>query len=85
MWVVLSEIFPNHIRGLAMASIGFLNAGVSFLVQFLFPWELANLGNAGTFWLYGAFGVIGFVLVMRFMPETKGRTLEELQRQMQAR
>ena len=82
MWVVLSEIFPNHIRGLAMAAIGFLNAGVSFLVQFLFPWELATLGNAGTFWLYGAFGVIGLLLVGRFMPETKGRTLEELEHQL---
>ncbi len=84
MWVVLSEIFPNHIRGLAMAAIGFLNAGVSFLVQFLFPWELATLGNSGTFFLYGAFGVIGLVLVVRFLPETKGRTLEELEHQLQA-
>ena len=84
MWVVLSEIFPNHIRGLAMAAIGFLNAGVSFLVQFLFPWELATLGNAGTFLLYGLFGVIGLGLVIRFLPETKGRTLEELEQQLRA-
>jgi sugar porter (SP) family MFS transporter len=82
MWVVLSEIFPNHLRGLAIAAIGFVNAGVSFLVQFLFPWELATLGNAGTFLLYGAFGVIFFILVARFMPETKGRTLEELEREL---
>jgi len=85
MWVVLSEIFPNHIRGLAMAAIGFLNAGVSFLVQFLFPWEIATLGNAGTFFLYGAFGVIGLVLVIRFLPETKGRTLEELELELAVR
>lgn len=85
MWVVLSEIFPNHIRGLAMASIGFLNAGVSFLVQFVFPWELATLGNAGTFLIYGAFGLVGLVLVWRYLPETKGRTLEELEHQLQAR
>ncbi len=82
MWVVLSEIFPNHLRGLAMAAIGFVNAGVSFLVQFLFPWELATLGNAGTFLLYALFGVVGLILVYRYMPETKGRTLEQLEHQM---
>ena len=82
MWVVLSEIFPNHIRGLAMAAMRFINAGVSFLVQFLFPWELATLGNAGTFLLYALFGVVGLLLVYRFMPETKGRTLEQLEHQM---
>ena len=84
MWVVLSEIFPNHLRGLAMAAIGFINAGVSFLVQFLFPWELATLGNAGTFLLYALFGVAGLILVYRYMPETKGRTLEQLEHQMMA-
>ena len=82
MWVVLSEIFPNHLRGLAMAAIGFINAGVSFLVQFLFPWELATLGNAGTFLLYALFGFGSLLLVYRFMPETKGRTLEQLEKQM---
>ncbi len=82
MWVVLSEIFPNHLRGLAMATIGFLNAGVSFLVQFLFPWELATLGNAGTFLLYALFGVVSLLLVYRYMPETKGQTLEQLEQRM---
>ncbi len=82
MWVVLSEIFPNHLRGLAMAAIGFLNTGVSFLVQFLFPWELATLGSAGTFLLYDMFGVAGLLLVYRYLPETKGRTLEELEQQL---
>lgn len=82
MWVVLSEIFPNHVRGFAMAAIGFLNTGVSFLVQFLFPWELATLGHAGTFLLYGLFGLISLGLVWRYMPETKGHTLEELEHRM---
>ncbi len=84
MWVVLSEIFPNHLRGLAMAAVGFLNAGVSFMVQFLFPWELATLGNAGTFFLYAAFGLVFFGLVALIMPETKGRTLEELEGELTA-
>lgn len=82
MWVVLSEIFPNHLRGVAMAVVGFVNAGVSFGVQFLFPWELANLGTAGTFFLYAAFGVIFFLLTAKILPETKGRTLEEIERQL---
>jgi SP family arabinose:H+ symporter-like MFS transporter len=48
-------------------------------VQLVFPWELENLGNAGTFFIYGIFAVIGLVFVMRVMPETKGRSLEELE------
>jgi sugar porter (SP) family MFS transporter len=82
MWVVLSEIFPNHLRGLAMAAVGFVNAGVSFLVQLLFPWELAALGNAGTFFLYGLFGAASLWFVVRWLPETKGRTLEEIEHQL---
>ncbi len=52
---------------------------VSFGVQLIFPWELENLGNAGTFFIYGIFAVIGLVFVMRVLPETRGRSLEELE------
>lgn len=82
MWVLLSEIFPNHIRGLAMSVVTVFNSGVSFGVQFFFPWELATLGSAGTFLLYGAFAAVGLVLVAWLLPETKGRTLEELEHEL---
>lgn len=79
MWVLFSELFPNALRGVAISFVGLINSAVSFLVQLVFPWELENLGNAGTFLLYGIFAVIGLVIVLRVLPETKGRTLEELE------
>ena len=56
-----------------------VNSSVAFLVTFLFPWELENFGNATTFLIYGVIAVIGLVFVMRILPETKGRSLEELE------
>jgi len=79
MWVLFSELFPNRVRGLAISFVGFINSAISFGVQFIFPWELHNLGNAGTFIIYGVFGLIGLIFVLIFLPETKGKTLEELE------
>ena len=79
MWVLFSELFPNVLRGIAISFVGLINSAVSFGVQLVFPWELENLGNAGTFLIYGIFAVIGLIIVMRLLPETKGRSLEELQ------
>lgn len=79
MWVLFSEIFPNRIRGIAMAFVGFFNGLASFAVQFLFPWQLSNLGSAATFFGYALFGVVGLALIAWLLPETKGRTLEELE------
>ena len=79
MWVLFSELFPNQLRGLAISFVGLINSAVSFLVQLVFPWQLANIGNAVTFLIYGLFAVVGLVFVMRILPETKGRSLEELE------
>ena len=79
MWVLFSELFPNNVRGMAISFVGLINSAVAFLVTFLFPWELENLGNANTFLIYGVIAVIGLVFVMRILPETKGRSLEELE------
>jgi MFS transporter, SP family, arabinose:H+ symporter len=79
MWVLFSELFPNRIRGLAVSFVGLINSAVSFSVQLVFPWELENLGNAFTFLVYGVLALIGLVLVMRLLPETKGASLEELE------
>ncbi|PKG92945.1 sugar porter family MFS transporter [Paraglaciecola sp. MB-3u-78] len=79
MWVLFSEIFPNHLRGLAISVVGIANSLVSFLVQLAFPWELANLGAALTFAIYGIFAVIGLLFVIKIVPETKGKSLEELE------
>ena len=79
MWVMFSEIFPNHIRGIAISFVGVINSIVSFTVTLIFPWELATLGSALTFMIYGGFAAIGLILVVRMFPETKGKTLEELE------
>ncbi len=79
MWVLLAEIFPNHLRGVAISFVGVLNSGCSFLVQLMFPWQLSNLGSAITFLIYGAFAFIGLILVLWLLPETKGKSLEQLE------
>ena len=79
-WCLMSEIFPNRARGPAMALVGFFNAMSSFMVQFVFPWELSNLGNAMIFFIYSALGLVAFVLLGWLLPETKGKSLEEIER-----
>ncbi len=78
MWAMLAEIFPNQTRALAISLVGMVNSLTSFLVQVIFPWELANLGAAATFAIYGGFALVSLILVAKFFPETKGRTLEEI-------
>jgi MFS family permease len=79
MWAMFSEIFPNRLRGLAISVAGFFNAGVSFVTQQMFPWELSNLGPAVTFLIFGSFAVLAFFFTLKFVPETKGKSLEELE------
>lgn len=82
MWVMLSELFPNRYRGLAIGFIGFINGFASWLVQQLFPWELSNLGNATSFFIFGIIGLIGFFILFKVLPETKGKSLEELEKEL---
>jgi sugar porter (SP) family MFS transporter len=79
MWVLFSELFPNRVRGIAISFVGLINSSVAFMVTFIFPWQLETLGNSGTFLIYGVFAVVGLIFVMRILPETKGRSLEELE------
>ncbi len=79
MWVLFSELFPMKVKGLAISFAGFINSMVSFLVQLVFPWELATLGSSTTFLIYGLFALGGFIFVITMVPETKGKTLEELE------
>lgn len=81
MWVMFSEIFPNEIRGIAISFVGVINSIASFGVQFIFPWELATLGSAATFMIYGTFALFGMILVFWLFPETKGKSLEQLEQE----
>ena len=82
MWVMLSEMYPNKYRGLAIGVIGFVNSFSSWLVQQVFPWELSNLGNATTFFIFGFVALVGFFLFLKILPETKGKSLEELEQEL---
>ena len=79
-WVVISEIFPNRIRGAAMAVAVSSLWLASFILTYTFPLLNAELGSSGTFWLYGAICVTGFVFIFFKLPETKGKTLEQLEK-----
>lgn len=79
MWVLFSELFPNRVRAVAVSFVGFINSLVSFIVQLVFPWELSNLGSAPTFLIYGLFAALGLFFILLKVPETKGKSLEELQ------
>ncbi len=79
MWTLLSEIFPNKLRGLAISIMGFWNSIVSFSVATIFPVQLEYLGSSNTYLIYSIFGFLTILFVWRFIPETKGKSLEELE------
>lgn len=80
-WVVISEIFPNRIRGAAM-SIAVAALWIAcFILTYTFPLLNARLGAAGTFWLYGAICIAGFFFIRAKLPETTGKTLEEIEKE----
>ena len=79
-WVVISEIFPNRIRGAAMSVAVSALWIACFLLTYTFPILNAKLGPAGTFWLYAAICVLGFLYIFAKLPETKGKTLEQIER-----
>ena len=82
MWVMLSEIFPNKYRGLAIGVIGFINSFSSWLVQQIFPWEISNLGSPLTFFIYGLIATIGVIIFIKILPETKGKSLEDIENEL---
>jgi len=55
---------------------------VSFVVQWVFPWELDTLGNVLTFTIYGVFAALGLIFIIRVIPETKGKSLEDIEAQL---
>jgi len=79
-WVVISEIFPNRIRGAAMSVAVCALWIACFLLTYSFPLLNKTLGAAGTFWLYGVICVLGLVFIFFKLPETKGKTLEQIER-----
>jgi len=81
-WVVISEIFPNRIRGAAMAVAVAALWLACFILTYTFPILKDKLGPDGTFWLYAALCALGFLFIWEKLPETKGRTLEQIETQL---
>lgn len=82
MWVIISEIFPNRVRGVAMSVCTFSMWAACFILTYSFPMLNSSLGAAGTFWLYGVICLAGGVFVVFYLPETKGKSLEELEKEL---
>ena len=79
MWAMFSEIFPLRVRGLAISVAGFFNSAISYLVQQAFPVGMGSLGPAIVFAIFGTFAVLALLFTIFVVPETKGRSLEELE------
>lgn len=78
-WLMISEIYPLRIRGSAMSVASIANWGSNFVVVLVFPSLLAALGGATLFWLFAFLGIVAWVFVYFKVPETKGRSLEEIE------
>ena len=81
-WTLLAELFPHRIRGIAMATCTFALWVGCCTLTFSFPSMNAALGSSGTFWTYAAICVAAFVFLWRRCPETKGKSLEQLEKEL---
>ena len=79
-WVVLSEIFPNSVRGAAMAIATTMLWVACFVLTYTFPILNKLLNASGTFWLYAFICLSGFLFILKKLPETKGKSLEEIEK-----
>jgi hypothetical protein len=78
-WLLISEIFPLNVRSMAVSVAVVTNFATNALVTFLFPIELLAIGSSGTFLIYAIILVVGIYFIYRYVPETKGLSLEEIE------
>jgi SP family arabinose:H+ symporter-like MFS transporter len=78
-WIVNSEIFPTKLRGRAMSVSIFLLWFADWVVTQTFPMLQESIGPAKTFWVYGVCSLLSFIFILIYIPETKGKTLEEIE------
>lgn len=81
-WILLSEVFPYNVKGLGISLAGVFNGIISFAVTTLFPVEIEQLGAGNTFMIYAIIMIFCLIAVSLFYPETKGRNMEELEKQL---
>jgi SP family sugar porter-like MFS transporter len=82
VWVVISEIFPTRVRGMAIGISTFFLWTACFVLTYTFPLLNSALKASGTFWLYGIICVFGYVYIYKNLPETKGKSLEEIEKEL---
>jgi MFS family permease len=78
-WLLISEIFPLRVRGAAMSAVTMTNWALNLAVAVTFLTLVAALGRAETFWLYGVIAIAAWIFCYRLVPETKGKTLEQIE------
>lgn len=81
-WVLISEIFPNRVRAVAVATATFALWVASCTLTYTFPFLNTFLGTSGTFWIYACICLAGFLFFLKKLPETKGKSLEELEKEL---
>jgi SP family arabinose:H+ symporter-like MFS transporter len=79
IWVLIGEIYPNRVRGRAMSIATFANWGTNFITAFIFPWFVAQIGMNAGFFTFAGFCLIATIFFYHFVPETKGKSLEEIE------
>ncbi|XP_031629980.1 uncharacterized protein LOC116345073 [Contarinia nasturtii] len=79
-WMMMGELFSNDIKGVAGSAAGALNWSVAFFVTSTFNWMNNTFGKGETFWIFSLFCILGAVFVFIFVPETKGKSLPDIQR-----
>lgn len=84
-YVIISEIFPGHVRGIAVSIATFALWGGNFFVSRFFPVLVENISAANTFFIFAGISVIAFIFVVAMVPETKGKTLEEIEAELHAK
>ena len=81
-WVLIAELFPSRVRAVAVGTCTFALWTGSTTLTYTFPLLNSSLGSYGTFWIYAAICAAGFVYFMRMLPETKGKSLEEIEKEL---
>ncbi|MDR0433182.1 MAG: sugar porter family MFS transporter [Bifidobacteriaceae bacterium] len=80
-WVLLSEVFPNRVRGLGMGAAIFIMWMTNFIITLIFPWAVSSdgIGISRTFFVFAGLGLIAIAACIKWLPETKGKTLEQIE------
>ncbi|MGB5512593.1 MAG: MFS transporter [Woeseiaceae bacterium] len=79
MWILFSEIFPIYVRSIAIPSFALITSIVNYFVNQFFPWQLTHMGAAEIFAFYATCVVVGFIILFRILPETKNKSIEQIE------